>query len=182
METRFALALTIATLVSACRTESLASPTAAPVTTAERAPRVAVEGTVPACVGQGGEPAKPGMRNVLGTALRSCPSRTATGFYRDGFCTTGPDDAGVHVVCATVTDAFLQFSAAHGNDLITARGAFPGLRDGDAWCLCAARFREALDAGVAPPVVVEATSDAALRTITPGELSAKSLEICREPR
>ena len=122
------------------------------------------------------------MRNVIGTVLRSCPSRSPTGFHRDGFCTTGADDAGIHVVCAAVTDAFLRFSAAHGNDLITPRGEFPGLRDGDAWCLCAARFREALDAGVAPPVLVEATDEAALRTMTYGELSARSTAICRDVR
>ena len=81
-----------------------------------------------------------------------------------------------------MNDAFLRFSAAHGNDLITPRGEFPGLRDGDAWCLCAARFREALDAGVAPPVVVEATDEAALRTISSNELGAHSIEMCREPR
>ena len=122
------------------------------------------------------------MRNVLGTALRPCPSRTTTGFYRNGFCSTGADDAGVHVVCATVTDAFLRFSAAHGNDLITPRGEFPGLRDGDAWCLCAARFREALDGGVALPVIVEATDEAALRLMKPAELGVRSPEMCREPQ
>ncbi len=122
---------------------------------------------------------KRGARNVIGTALRACPSRSTTGFYRDGFCSTGADDTGVHVVCATVTDAFLAFSADQGNDLITPRGAFPGLRDGDGWCLCAARYREAFDAGVAPPVVVEATDEAALHTMTLPELRASAVEICR---
>jgi len=121
------------------------------------------------------------MRNVLGTALRACPSRSTTGFYRDGFCSTGADDAGVHVVCATVTDAFLRFSASHGNDLITPRGEFPGLRDGDAWCLCAARFREAFDASVAPPVILEATDRAALLTLTASELNASATKMCRTP-
>lgn len=184
MSSRCTLGLTGAVIVSAllasgCRSDPAATRTVEPVT---RAPSPAepvlpraqrLEGaSAGACVGHGGEAAKPGMRNVLGTELRSCPARTATGFYRDGFCSTGADDVGVHVVCATVTEAFLQFSTSRGNDLITPRGAFPGLRDGDAWCLCAARFREALDAGVAPPVIVEATDAAALRTMTLGELSA----------
>ena len=174
------IAVAGAALALACRSDPAPSRPAEPVTLAGPG---AVEPAGPgACVGNGGEVAKAGMRNVAGTALRACPSRSATGFHRDGFCSTGADDAGVHVVCATVTDAFLQFSAAHGNDLITPRGEFPGLRDGDAWCLCAARYREALDAGVAPPVVVEATDEAALRTMTSSELSAGSREICRSAR
>jgi uncharacterized protein (DUF2237 family) len=195
MPSGFAIALTSAMLVTACRSDSAATRAGETVTRPGRAgvarlgaakpaePAEAVEPTGPgACVGRGGEAAKPGMRNVIGTELRACPSRSTTGFYRDGFCSTDADDAGVHVVCATVTDAFLRFSANHGNDLITPRGEFPGLRDGDAWCLCAARFREALDAGVAPPVVVEATDEAALRTMTSSELSASPVEICRAPR
>ncbi len=164
MPSALALVWTCAALAAGCRPE--------PVPTRE-APETN------ACVGRGGEVAKPGMRNVLGTALQPCPARTATGFYRDGFCSTGPEDTGVHVVCATVTDAFLTFSAAQGNDLITPRGAFPGLRAGDAWCLCAARYREALDAGVAPPVIAEATDEAALRTMTSRELSAHAQTLCR---
>ena len=185
MPPRHAVALASALIVSACHSDPAATRTAA-TRTAEPVARASggspPSGGVSACIGHGGEAAKSGARNVLGTELRSCPSRSATGFHRDGFCSTGPDDAGVHVVCATVTDAFLQFSAAHGNDLITPRGEFPGLRDGDAWCLCAARFREALDAGVAPPVVVEATDEVALRTMTAGELNAGSLEMCRAAR
>jgi len=167
-------------MLASCRSEPAATRTANLVK--RERPEVSEPSGASACVGRGGELPKLGMRNVLGTALRSCPSRSTTGFYRDGFCSTGADDAGVHVVCATVTDAVLRFSAAHGNDLITPRGEFPGLRDGDAWCLCAARFREALDAGVAPPVVVEATDEAALRTISSTELGAHSIEMCREPR
>ncbi len=186
MPSRLALLLVSAAALLGCHSEPAATQAVDPVMPASPAavePAGAAAAPGPgACVGRGGEPAKLGMRNVLGSALRSCPSRTATGFHRDGFCSTGADDAGVHVVCATVTSAFLQFSAAHGNDLITARGDFPGLRDGDAWCLCAARFREALDAGVAPPVIVEATDEAALRTISSAELGAHPVEICREPR
>jgi uncharacterized protein (DUF2237 family) len=111
-----------------------------------------------------GNPEKPGSRNVLGESLQSCPSRHPTGFYRDGYCNTGADDQGVHVVCAKVTEAFLIFSRSKGNDLVTPRGAFPGLKDGDGWCLCASRWQEAQEAGVAPPVVLEATHEAALRT------------------
>jgi uncharacterized protein (DUF2237 family) len=116
----------------------------------------------------------PGSRNVLGEALQPCPSRHRTGFYRDGYCNTGADDHGVHVVCAKVTDAFLQFSKARGNDLVTPRGGFPGLRDGDGWCLCASRWQEAHEAGVAPPVVLEATHAAALRTSGLGQLRGAS--------
>jgi len=176
MSSRFAIVWTGAVLACACRSDP--STRALPVERVERVEPAEPAGAG-ACVGRGGEAAKPGTRNVLGTELRSCPSRSTTGFYRDGFCSTGADDAGVHVVCATVTDAFLRFSAAHGNDLITPRGEFPGLRDGDAWCLCAARFREAFDAGIAPPVILEATDRAALGTLTRSELSASAIEMCR---
>jgi uncharacterized protein (DUF2237 family) len=117
-----------------------------------------------ACLGSAGSPAQPGSLNVLGGPLQACPSRHRTGFYRDGYCNTGADDHGVHVVCARVTDAFLEFSKNRGNDLVTPRGGFPGLKDGDGWCLCASRWQEAHEAGVAPPVVLEATHEAALRT------------------
>ncbi len=117
--------------------------------------------------------------NVAGEPLRPCPSRHRTGFYRDGRCDTGPDDHGVHVVCATVTDAFLRFTASRGNDLSTPRDGFAGLREGDGWCLCAARWREALAAGVAPPVVLSATHRAALRTIPQEALVAHAREGAR---
>ena len=105
--------------------------------------------------------------NVLGEPLAGCCTAPITGFYRDGFCHTGPEDAGVHVVCAVVTDDFLKFSAARGNDLATPRPAFgfPGLSEGDRWCLCAARWAEAHAAGVAPRVVLTATHEAALDQI-----------------
>jgi uncharacterized protein len=96
-------------------------------------------------------------RNVLGGELESCSIDPLTGFYRTGCCETGGDDTGVHTVCAEVTQEFLRFSSERGNDLSTPRPGFPGLRPGDRWCLCAGRWAEALLAGVAPPVVLEAT-------------------------
>ncbi len=97
--------------------------------------------------------------NVLGSDLEPCSTDPMTGFYRDGCCTTGGDDVGVHTVCAVVTDEFLEFSAAQGNDLSTPipEFGFPGLRAGDQWCLCAPRWQEALEAGKAPQVVLEST-------------------------
>ena len=103
-------------------------------------------------------------RNVLGTELQDCSHDPLTGFYRDGCCNTGREDLGVHVVCARVTAEFLEFSRSVGNDLSTPRPefAFAGLKPGDQWCLCAARWAQALRAGVAPPVVLEATHVSAL--------------------
>jgi uncharacterized protein (DUF2237 family) len=103
--------------------------------------------------------------NVEGGALATCSTDPMTGVHRDGRCTTGPHDVGVHVVCARVTEEFLRFTAARGNDLTTPARGFPGLRPGQRWCLCASRWAEAEAAGVAPPVVLEATDGAALRTI-----------------
>ncbi|MEM8932228.1 MAG: DUF2237 domain-containing protein [Acidobacteriota bacterium] len=118
-------------------------------------------------------------RNVLGGPLGLCSLSPRTGFYRDGCCATGPDDAGRHVVCAEVTQAFLAFSRGRGNDLVTPRPdyGFPGLRPGVRWCLCAARWKEALDAGVAPPVVLASTHEAALRYVTLDELTAHALDL-----
>ncbi len=98
-------------------------------------------------------------RNVLGTDLEPCGFDPLTGFYRDGCCETGAEDVGVHVVCAEMTAEFLEFSAAAGNDLSTPRPefGFMGLRPGDRWCLCASRWQEAFEAGVAPPVHLAAT-------------------------
>ena len=111
---------------------------------------------------------KKGEKNVLGTDLQIAGKSPLTGFYRDGFCSTGDLDVGVHVVAAVVTDKFLQYSKARGNDLITPYPAygFPGLKAGDKWCLCAARWKEAYDAGVAPPVILEATHEKALEYVT----------------
>ena len=106
-------------------------------------------------------------RNVLGGALAPCGLEPRTGFYRDGCCNTGYEDTGIHVICAQMTDEFLAFSKRAGNDLSTPMPAygFPGLKAGDRWCLCAGRWKEALDAGVAPPVVLEATHEEALAVV-----------------
>lgn len=108
-----------------------------------------------------------GALNVLGGPLKPCSHDPLTGYFRDGCCNTEARDHGLHVVCAQVTDAFLRFSLNRGNDLITPRPEFDfrGLRDGDKWCLCAARWLEAYEAGVAPPVDLEATHQAALAVI-----------------
>ncbi len=113
-------------------------------------------------------------KNVLGTDLEPCGFDPLTGFYRDGCCDTGGDDAGVHVVCAEMTDAFLAFSRQNGNDLVTPvpEHGFPGLRPGDRWCLCASRWQEAYDAGVAPPVFLRATHARALDWCTLDALRA----------
>lgn len=117
-------------------------------------------------------------RNVLGGELRPCSKSPLTGFYRTGCCETGPDDLGAHVVCARVTAEFLAFSQEIGNDLSTPvpeRG-FAGLQPGDQWCLCASRWKQALDAGVAPPVVLTATERSALRYVTLEELVRHSVD------
>lgn len=102
--------------------------------------------------------------NVLGTPLITCSIDPLTGWFRDGCCRTGRGDAGVHVVCARMNESFLEFSKRRGNDLTTPRPeyGFPGLKAGDRWCLCAARWQEALHAGCAPEVVLEATHESAL--------------------
>ena len=103
-------------------------------------------------------------RNVLGTELAPCNLDPVTGFYRNGCCDTGAEDVGVHAVCAVMTEEFLSYSKAVGNDLSTPHPewGFPGLAPGDRWCLCADRWQQALEAGVAPPVVLEATHALAL--------------------
>jgi uncharacterized protein len=100
-------------------------------------------------------------KNVLGTPLKKCCDSPKTGFYRDGFCHTGPTDHGTHVACATVTKDFLEFSKSKGNDLMTPRPewSFPGLKPGDKWCLCALQWLEAKKAGVAPKLDLEATHE-----------------------
>ncbi|CAH1001242.1 hypothetical protein LEM8419_02141 [Neolewinella maritima] len=114
------------------------------------------------------------MKNVLGTALQGCCTDPMTGFYRDGVCRTGPQDTGRHVVCAVMTEEFLTFTKSRGNDLSTPvpAYAFPGLKPGDGWCLCALRWKEAYEAGMAPPVRLEATHESALKYV--------SLEALRE--
>ena len=116
-------------------------------------------------------------KNVLGGDLKLCCPSRVTGFYRDGLCNTGPGDYGVHVVCAQVTEDFLVFSRRQGNDLSTPAPeyGFPGLKPGDRWCLCAMRWKEAMDAGSPPPVILEATHIAALEFVTLEELKAHAL-------
>jgi uncharacterized protein len=107
-------------------------------------------------------------KNVLGTELMACSYDPLTGYFRDGCCQTDASDAGSHLICARVTADFLAFSLSKGNDLSTSRPEyrFTGLKPGDRWCLCALRWREALEAGVAPPVVLEATHESALQFVT----------------
>jgi hypothetical protein len=117
-------------------------------------------------------------RNVLGGPLQPCSLDPLTGFYRDGCCRTGSGDEGLHVVCAQVTEAFLEFSAQRGNDLTTPQPEFQfaGLKPGDRWCLCAERWREAHDAGVAPPVILAATHISALEYVDLEDLRRHALE------
>ena len=98
-------------------------------------------------------------KNVLGTTLQSCSMDPPTGFFRDGCCRSGADDQGLHLVCAEMTNEFLEFSRDSGNDLITPVPAFrfPGLKPGDRWCLCVKRWKEAFEAGIAPKIVLEST-------------------------
>lgn len=120
-----------------------------------------------------------GARNVLGGPLATCCTAPLTGFYRDGSCHTGPQDVGTHVVCAQVSQAFLEFSVARGNDLVTPvpQFHFPGLHPGDKWCLCALRWKEALDAGVAPPVVLAATHEKALEFVSLEDLKRHAVDL-----
>jgi uncharacterized protein len=110
----------------------------------------------------------PEARNVMGGELIPCSNAPMTGFFRNGCCETGPEDRGLHTVCAVMTAEFLAYSQAVGNDLTTPEPdyGFPGLKPGDRWCLCAPRWKEALDAGCAPRVVLEATHEETL-AITP---------------
>jgi hypothetical protein len=107
-------------------------------------------------------------KNVLGEKLEICCTSPMTGFFRNGVCETGPQDVGTHVVCAEVTEEFLAFTKSRGNDLSTPAlmHNFPGLKPGDKWCLCVSRWKEALEAGVAPPVVLSATHEAALSVVS----------------
>lgn len=116
-------------------------------------------------------------RNVLGTPLQVCSVSPMTGFVRDGLCHTGQEDIGSHTVCVQMTEAFLQYSLNRGNDLVTPAPEydFPGLREGDRWCMCASRWLAAAEDGVAPPVVLEATHVRALQTITLADLEYHGL-------
>ncbi len=117
-------------------------------------------------------------KNVLGDDLIVCSIDPMTGFYRDGCCNTGSEDAGVHTVCAEVTAEFLSFSASRGNDLSTPRPeyGFAGLRPGDRWCLCASRWAEAYEAGSAPAVVLAATHARTLEWVSLDELRRHAVD------
>lgn len=117
-------------------------------------------------------------RNVIGGQLETCCTAPMTGFYRDGVCRTGAGDMGAHVVCSQVTEEFLAFSKSKGNDLSTPAPVygFPGLKPGDRWCLCASRWKEALDADMAPPVVLSATHASALEYVSLAELKQHALD------
>ena len=117
-------------------------------------------------------------RNVLGEELVPCSYDPLTGYFRDGCCHTDLHDLGSHVICAKVTDEFLEFSRSRGNDLSTPRPEyrFAGLKDGDRWCLCALRWKEALAAGVAPEVVLASTHIRALDFVTIEQLTAYAVD------
>jgi uncharacterized protein (DUF2237 family) len=119
-----------------------------------------------------------GAKNVLGEDLLPCSHDPLTGFYRDGCCNTGADDVGLHIVCIRATAEFLAFSRERGNDLSTPvpEYEFPGVQPGDQWCLCALRWKEAYDAGVAPPVVLEATHIAATEFVDLAALRAHAVD------
>jgi uncharacterized protein (DUF2237 family) len=117
--------------------------------------------------------------NVLGEPLAPCSEQPLTGFFRDGCCNTGPEDLGLHTVCTRVTEEFLAFSRSRGNDLSTPlpEFGFPGLKPGDQWCLCAARWQEAFEAGVAPRVVLRSTHAATLRLVKLADLKKYALDL-----
>ena len=117
-------------------------------------------------------------KNVLGSNLEACCTDPMTGYYRDGYCHTDKMDRGKHVICAVVTREFLEFSRQRGNNLMSPAPEynFPGLQDGDSWCLCALRWKEALNAGLAPPVKLESTHKKALEFIDIEDLKAHSFK------
>jgi hypothetical protein len=122
----------------------------------------------------------PGSKNVLGEPLIPCGHDPLTGFFRDGCCHTAPGDTGRHVICARVTAPFLKFAKSRGNDLLAPRpeSGFPGLKPGDRWCLCAIRWKEALEAGLAPPVVLGSTEQSALEVVDLADLKRHALDLC----
>ncbi len=117
--------------------------------------------------------------NVLGTELEECGVQPITGFFRDGSCNTSQQDVGSHTVCVVMTRAFLEFSKAEGNDLMTPQTdyGFPGLKPGDRWCLCAARWQQAFEAGAAPRVVVRATHQACLQVVSLDDLKTHAIDL-----
>mgnify|MGYP001452420654 CR=1 FL=1 len=127
--------------------------------------------------GTGGNPR--GQMNVLGDPITGCSQNPITGFFRDGCCNTGPSDKGLHTVCAVMTDDFLTFSKAAGNDLSTPQPefGFPGLKAGDQWCLCAARWEQARLAGKAPKIRLSATNKATLAICKLDDLKAHAIDL-----
>ena len=117
------------------------------------------------------------VTNVLGTELRCCCRDPITGFYRDGYCRTGPDDIGLHTVCVEVTEEFLDFSVLDGNDLVTPmpQWGFPGLKPGDRWCVCVTRWKAALESGRAAPIDLEATHSSVLEFVDLEDLKAHAV-------
>ena len=126
---------------------------------------------------RGREPLPP--RNVFGGMLEDCSHKPMTGFFRDGCCNTNEQDAGSHTVCAVMTDEFLKFSKARGNDLSTPMPdyGFPGLKAGDRWCLCAPRWQEAFEAGQPPRVVLRATHEGALEYCKLEDLKRHAIDL-----
>ncbi len=126
-----------------------------------------------------GNGVKPKPKNVLGSELKCCCMKPLTGFYRDGYCKTGVDDTGRHTVCVYATEEFLEFTRSVGNDLSTPMPQynFPGVKPGDKWCLCVLRWREALDAGCAPQVVLEATHEHSLQYVRLDDLKKHAYSV-----
>lgn len=124
-------------------------------------------------------PSEPSPVNVLGQPLEPCSMDLVTGFFRTGSCETCAEDLGSHTVCAQLTEEFLELSKAQGNDLSTPRPEFdfPGLKPGDRWCLCAARWQEALDAGAAPRVLLRGTHQKALEVLSLEDLKSYAIDL-----
>ncbi len=121
----------------------------------------------------------PLQKNVFGEELEICSTSPMTGFYRDGCCGTGPEDVGMHVVCTEVTEEFLIFSKSHGNDLSTPNPefGFPGLKPGDRWCVCALRWKEAMENGFASPVILASTSESVLEVLNLDDLKKFAIDL-----
>ena len=134
-------------------------------------------GILPGRFGNGGSIVSLG-RNVLGGELQGCSTDPMTGFYRDGCCRTGSEDQGLHIICVEMTAEFLEFGKSRGNDLISPvpEFNFPGLNPGDRWCLCVTRWTEALEEGVAPPIVLEASQVSVLEFADLDDLKAHAVE------
>ena len=122
-------------------------------------------------------------RNVLGGELEPCGTDPMTGFFRDGCCATGPKDSGSHTVCAVMTTEFLDHQTSVGNDLATPRPEwrFPGLRPGDRWCVVAARWRQAYEAGAVAPVVLASTNEAVLEVVPLAALEQHAVDVPEDP-